>query len=109
LGRHAVRWATRKAWRHVCSFSNHHSDKYLNWINSSCWHFLWLVGSCRVKGVRFFECPQGHGAIVRPEKVKVLFLAGHFFVVQCLVPGILYVYLCCLKWPFQICCAGNNM
>ncbi|KAM0839506.1 hypothetical protein ACQ4PT_060275 [Festuca glaucescens] len=24
-----------------------------------------------VKGVRFFECPQGHGAIVRPEKVKV--------------------------------------
>lgn len=31
-----------------------------------------LLGSCcRVKGVRFFECPQGHGAIVRPEKVKV--------------------------------------
>ncbi|XP_066345020.1 tubulin-folding cofactor B-like isoform X2 [Miscanthus floridulus] len=25
----------------------------------------------RVKGIRFFECPQGHGAIVRPEKVKV--------------------------------------
>jgi hypothetical protein len=25
-----------------------------------------------VKGIRFFECPQGHGAIVRPEKVKVL-------------------------------------
>lgn len=24
-----------------------------------------------VKGIRFFECPQGHGAIVRPEKVKV--------------------------------------
>jgi len=24
-----------------------------------------------VKAVRFFECPQGHGAIVRPEKVKV--------------------------------------
>uniref|UniRef100_A0A453DLT4 Uncharacterized protein n=1 Tax=Aegilops tauschii subsp. strangulata TaxID=200361 RepID=A0A453DLT4_AEGTS len=31
-----------------------------------------LLGACcRVKGVRFFECPQGHGAIVRPEKVKV--------------------------------------
>ncbi|PWZ39052.1 Tubulin-folding cofactor B [Zea mays] len=25
-----------------------------------------------VKGIRFFECPQGHVAIVRPEKVKVL-------------------------------------
>ncbi|CAO2044373.1 unnamed protein product [Urochloa humidicola] len=24
-----------------------------------------------VKGIRFFQCPQGHGAIVRPEKVKV--------------------------------------
>uniref|UniRef100_A0A0E0KX91 CAP-Gly domain-containing protein n=1 Tax=Oryza punctata TaxID=4537 RepID=A0A0E0KX91_ORYPU len=24
-----------------------------------------------VKGIRFFECPQGHGAIVRPDKVKV--------------------------------------
>uniref|UniRef100_A0A453DKF2 Uncharacterized protein n=1 Tax=Aegilops tauschii subsp. strangulata TaxID=200361 RepID=A0A453DKF2_AEGTS len=23
-----------------------------------------------VKGVRFYVCPQGHGAIVQPEKVK---------------------------------------
>ncbi|KAF7019733.1 hypothetical protein CFC21_032885 [Triticum aestivum] len=31
-----------------------------------------------VKGVRFFECPQGHGAIVRPEKVKFRLQVGNF-------------------------------
>ncbi|KAF8660044.1 hypothetical protein HU200_058130 [Digitaria exilis] len=38
-----------------------------------------------VKGIRFLECPQGHGAIVRPEKVKVFCWLLFFFQKQILL------------------------